>query len=48
MLYDRLREGDRRELDVLLVVPPDADGIGAAVLDRLQRAAAGSAVSATP
>jgi L-threonylcarbamoyladenylate synthase len=38
-LYQRLREADRRGLDVLLAVPPPATGIGAAVLDRLNRAA---------
>jgi L-threonylcarbamoyladenylate synthase len=38
-LYQRLREADRRGLDVLLAVPPPATGIGAAVVDRLQRAA---------
>jgi L-threonylcarbamoyladenylate synthase len=40
VLYDRLREADRRALDVLLVViPAETDGIGAAVRDRLERAA---------
>jgi L-threonylcarbamoyladenylate synthase len=39
-LYQRLREADRRGLDVLLVVPPPQEGIGAAVADRLRRAAA--------
>jgi L-threonylcarbamoyladenylate synthase len=39
-LYARLREADRRELDVLLVVPPADRGIGAAVVDRLRRASA--------
>jgi L-threonylcarbamoyladenylate synthase len=38
-LYQRLREADRRGLDVLLAVPPPATGIGAAVIDRLRRAA---------
>jgi L-threonylcarbamoyladenylate synthase len=38
-LYARLREADARQLDVVLVVPPAAEGIGAAVRDRLQRAA---------
>lgn len=42
-LYQRLREADRRGLDVLLAVPPPELGIGAAVADRLRRAAAGSA-----
>lgn len=41
LLYQRLRQADRLEVEVLLVVPPDAtDGIGLAVLDRLRRAAA--------
>jgi L-threonylcarbamoyladenylate synthase len=40
VLYARLREADERGLDVILVVnPPAADGLGAAVRDRLQRAA---------
>jgi L-threonylcarbamoyladenylate synthase len=39
-LYQRLREADRRGLDVLLAVPPPETGIGAAVADRLRRAAA--------
>jgi L-threonylcarbamoyladenylate synthase len=39
-LYQRLREADRRGLDVVLAVPPPAAGIGAAVADRLRRAAA--------
>jgi len=38
-LYQRLREADRRGLDVLLAVPPPEHGIGAAVADRLRRAA---------
>lgn len=38
-LYDRLREADRRGLDVLLAVPPPPSGLGAAVADRLRRAA---------
>jgi L-threonylcarbamoyladenylate synthase len=38
-LYQRLREGDRRGVDVLLAVPPPEHGIGAAVADRLRRAA---------
>ncbi len=42
-LYDRLREADRLGLDVLVVVPPPATGVGVAVRDRLARAAAGSA-----
>ncbi len=39
-LYRRLRDADARGLDVLLVVPPPDAGLGAAVLDRLRRAAA--------
>jgi L-threonylcarbamoyladenylate synthase len=38
-LYARLREADAREVDVLLAVPPPEVGIGAAVADRLRRAA---------
>jgi L-threonylcarbamoyladenylate synthase len=41
VLYARLRDADRLELDVVLVVPPPEDGVGAAVCDRLRRAAAG-------
>jgi L-threonylcarbamoyladenylate synthase len=41
-LYDRLRDADRLGLDVLVVVPPPATGVGVAVRDRLARAAAGS------
>jgi L-threonylcarbamoyladenylate synthase len=40
-VYQRLREADRRGLDVLLAVAPSETGIGAAVADRLRRAAAG-------
>jgi L-threonylcarbamoyladenylate synthase len=39
VLYSRLREADRQGLDVLLVVAPPEKGIGAAVTDRLRRAA---------
>jgi len=39
VLYARLRESDAREVDHVLAVPPPADGIGAAVADRLARAA---------
>lgn len=42
LLYDRLREADRLGLDLLVVVPPPAVGVGVAVRDRLTRAAAGS------
>jgi len=39
VLYDRFRAADARGLDVLLVVnPPDSDGLGAAVADRVWRA----------
>ena len=38
-LYRLLREADRRRLDVLLAVAPPPVGIGAAVADRLARAA---------
>ena len=44
LLYQRLRELDGRGVDVILAVPPpppaDRQGIGAAVADRLRRAAA--------
>lgn len=43
MLYDRLRAADRLGLDLLVVVPPPATGVGIAVRDRLARAATGSA-----
>ncbi len=39
MLYSQLREADARGAQVVLAVPPPAEGIGAAVLDRLTRAA---------
>ncbi|MDZ7679079.1 MAG: L-threonylcarbamoyladenylate synthase [Acidimicrobiales bacterium] len=39
VLYSRLREADTRGIDCLVVVPPRPEGIGAAVLDRLTRAA---------
>jgi len=40
VLYSRLREADELHLDVLLVVtPPGSDGLGAAVADRVRRAA---------
>jgi len=38
-LYQRLREADRRGLEVLLAVPPPETGVGTAVADRLRRAA---------
>jgi L-threonylcarbamoyladenylate synthase len=41
LLYQRLRELDARGVDVILAVAPtDTEGIGAAVADRLRRAAA--------
>lgn len=39
VLYDRLRQADRLGLQVLVAVPPPPDGLGAAVRDRLRRAA---------
>ena len=39
-LYALLRSADDRGLDVLVAVPPDPTGVGAAVADRLTRAAA--------
>jgi L-threonylcarbamoyladenylate synthase len=39
-LYGWLREADRLGLDVVVAVPPPATGLGAAVADRLRRAAA--------
>ena len=38
VLYARLREADRLDLDVLYAVAPPECGIGAAVIDRLRRA----------
>ena len=42
LLYDRLRQADRLGLDALVVVAPPPVGVGAAVVDRLARAARGS------
>jgi len=42
VLYARLRDADRAGLEVLLVVAPPPDGVGAAVVDRLARAAVGT------
>ena len=39
-LYGLLRSADDRGLDVLVAIPPDPTGVGAAVVDRLTRAAA--------
>jgi L-threonylcarbamoyladenylate synthase len=41
VLYAALREADALGLARVLAVPPSAEGVGAAVVDRLQRAAAG-------
>jgi L-threonylcarbamoyladenylate synthase len=38
-LYAWLRDADARGLDVLVAVPPPAEGLGAAVIDRLRKAA---------
>ena len=43
VLYQRLREADRRGVEVLLAVPPPETGMGTAVADRLRRAAAAGA-----
>jgi len=40
VLYARLRDADRLELDIVMAVPPGSHGIGAAVADRLARASA--------
>jgi hypothetical protein len=37
-----LHDADARSCAVVLAVPPPADGLGLAVRDRLQRAAAGT------
>jgi L-threonylcarbamoyladenylate synthase len=42
VLYSRLRQADRLGLVTLVCVPPPAIGVGAAVIDRLRRAAASS------
>jgi L-threonylcarbamoyladenylate synthase len=39
VLYERLRQADRLGVDVLVVLPPPAGGLGDAVRDRLRRAA---------
>ncbi|MCZ7530488.1 MAG: L-threonylcarbamoyladenylate synthase [Acidimicrobiia bacterium] len=41
-LYRELRSADEQELDVVVAVLPAPDGIGAAVIDRLERAAGAS------
>ena len=40
VLYDRLRTADHHGIDVVVAVPPNPVGIGLAVRDRLERAAA--------
>jgi L-threonylcarbamoyladenylate synthase len=47
LLYLCLRDADRRGLDVVLAVAPAERGLGAAVADRLRRAAAGSGAGRT-
>ena len=39
VLYSALRQADALELSYVIAVPPEPDGIGAAVIDRLTRAA---------
>ena len=39
-LYDRLRQADHDAVDVLVVLPPPEEGLGAAIVDRLRKAAA--------
>jgi L-threonylcarbamoyladenylate synthase len=50
VLYARLREADRLGLDVVVAVEPPPVGLGAAVADRLRRAAGprGGGAGATP
>ncbi len=38
VLYDALREGDRRNLPAIYVVPPSGAGVAVAIRDRLKRA----------
>ena len=40
VLYAALRQADALGLDVVLAVPPESDGLGLAIADRLGRAAA--------
>ncbi|HEY6533764.1 MAG TPA: L-threonylcarbamoyladenylate synthase [Acidimicrobiales bacterium] len=42
LLYARLRQADRLQIEILVCVPPPARGVGVAVADRLSRAAASS------
>ena len=37
-LYEALREGDRKNLTAIYVIPPAGDGVAIAIRDRLQRA----------
>jgi L-threonylcarbamoyladenylate synthase len=37
-LYEALREGDRKNLHAIYVVPPSGEGVAIAIRDRLQRA----------
>ena len=37
-LYEALREGDRKNLPAIYVIPPAGDGVAIAIRDRLQRA----------
>ena len=47
-LYGALREADDQRLDTVVVVVPPATGIGVAIVDRLTRAATGSARRSAP
>ncbi len=47
-LYARLREADAAGADVVLAVLPPEDGLGAAVADRLRRAAAAGSIGGDP
>ena len=47
-LYARLRRADARGVDVVLVAAPPEKGLGAAVADRLRKAAAARAYSRSP
>ncbi len=40
VLYDALREGDRKNLPAIYVVPPSGTGVAVAIRDRLKRASA--------
>jgi L-threonylcarbamoyladenylate synthase len=47
-LYRWLRDADASHVDVVLAVAPDESGIGAAVADRLRRAAGSRAEDSGP